>query len=145
MEFSHEVVINKDREEVWKIFDNPDNLKKWQPTLKSFEPQSGQPGQVGATSKLIYEENGREIVLTETIKSRDYPQEFSGSYSSSHVTNNLTNKFLALDDGATKWVMDCEVVFHALLLKMFGPLMKGAFVKRVTGDMNRFNEFAERQ
>lgn len=115
MEFSHEVVINKDREEVWKIFDNPDNLKKWQPTLKSFEPQSGQPGQVGATSKLIYEENGREIVLTETIKSRDYPQEFSGSYSSSHATNNLTNKFLTLDDGAMKWVM------------------------------NRFKEFAERQ
>jgi hypothetical protein len=42
MEFSHEVVINRDREEV----------------------------------------------LTDTIKSRDHPREFSGSYSISHATTN---------------------------------------------------------
>ncbi len=145
MKFSHEVVINKSREDVWRLFDNPDNLKKWQPALKSFEHQSGRPGQAGAASKLIYEENGREIVLIETIESRNYPEEFSGSYSSSHATNHLTNRFIALDDRATKWAVDCEFVFHVFFLKLFGPLMKGMFVKRVTGDMNRFKEFAEGQ
>jgi hypothetical protein len=41
--------------------------------------------------------------------------------------------------------MDCEFIFHNLFLKIFGPLMKGMFVKRVTGDMNSFKEFAESQ
>jgi carbon monoxide dehydrogenase subunit G len=71
MNFKSEIVINRNREDVWKLFDNTDNMKKWQPTLKKFEPQSGKPGQVGAVSKLTYEENGREIVLIETITSRN--------------------------------------------------------------------------
>jgi len=145
MRFSHEVVINKSREEVWKLFDNPDNMNKWQPTLKSFEHQSGEQGQAGATSKLTYDENGRKIVLIETIKSRNYPEEFSGSYSSSHGDNHLTNRFIALEDGATKWTMDCEFIVHSLFLKIFSPLIKGMFVKRVTGDMDRFKQFAESQ
>jgi len=70
MKFQYEAVINRSRDEVWKLFDNPDNMKKWQPTLKKFEPQSGKPGQVGAVSKLTYEENGRAIVLIETISRR---------------------------------------------------------------------------
>ena len=37
MNFKYEIVINRSRAEVWKLFDNVDNMKKWQPTLKKFE------------------------------------------------------------------------------------------------------------
>jgi uncharacterized protein YndB with AHSA1/START domain len=30
-----EIVIDADRATVWQLFDDPENLKKWQPTLKS--------------------------------------------------------------------------------------------------------------
>lgn len=143
MRFSHEVVINRSREDVWRVFDNPENMPKWQPTLKSFEHRSGERGQPGAVSFLIYEEKGRTIELTETITTRAYPNEFSGSYAGSHATNNITNRFIPFGEGATKWEMDCEFDFHSFFLKLFSPLMKGMFVKRVVKDMEQFKKLAE--
>ena len=71
MKFKLEIPIGKPRDEVWKAFDNIENMKKWQPSLISFEPISGTPGQPGAISKLTYEENGREFSLIEKITHRD--------------------------------------------------------------------------
>jgi hypothetical protein len=142
MKFTYEIVINRSRNDVWKLFDNPDNMKKWQPTLKKFEPQSGVPGQVGAVSKLTYEERGREIVLMETITSRNEPNEFSGTYSNPMALNSIKNYFIALEANRTKWVMDCEFKFHGFW-KLLGPLMKGAIKKRTAQDINRFKQMAE--
>ncbi len=142
MNFKSEVVINRSRADVWRLFDNPDYMKKWQPTLKKFEPYSGKPGQVGAVSKLTYEENSREIVLMETISSRNEPDEFSGTYTNPMATNSIKNHFVALDANRTKWVMDCELKFHGFW-KLLGPLMKGAIKKRTMQDINRFKQMAE--
>ncbi len=79
--------------------DNVENMKEWQPSLKSFEHQSGEPGQVGAVSKLTYNENGREIVLTETITGRKEPEEFSGTYDNPVARNRVKNTFVELDRG----------------------------------------------
>jgi hypothetical protein len=142
MKFKYEAVINRSRAEVWKLFDNVDNMKKWQPTLKKFEPQSGMSGQVGAVSKLTYEENGRAVVLIETITSRNAPEEFSGTYSNPMALNSIQNHFIALDANRTKWVMDCEFKLHGFW-KLLGPLMKGAIKKRTAQDIDRFKQMAE--
>lgn len=67
MRFTLELPINKSRAEVWKAFDNPENMKKWQPALVSFQTISGNQGQPGALSKLTYREREREFSLMETI------------------------------------------------------------------------------
>ena len=38
MKFTLALTINKNRQTVWKAFDNPKNMKRWMPTLESFEP-----------------------------------------------------------------------------------------------------------
>lgn len=96
MKFQAEVLINRSREDVWKIFDDPDSMKKWQPTLEKFEHVSGERGQPGAVSRLTYKENGRDIVLMESIAVRKQPDFVSGSYSSSMGTNHLENHFEAV-------------------------------------------------
>lgn len=45
MKYKLDIIINKPVDEVIKLFDNPDNLKKWQPELVSFEHLSGEEGQ----------------------------------------------------------------------------------------------------
>ncbi len=142
MKFALELVINRSREEVWRVFDNPDNMKKWQPTLKKFEPQSGTPGQVGAVSKLSYEENGREIVLIETITSRNEPEEFSGTYQNPMALNAIKNRFVKLDENRTKWIIECEFIFSGFW-KLLSPLMKGMIKKRTEKDINQFKKLAE--
>lgn len=56
MKFKLELPINKPLSEVWKAFDNIENMKKWQPTLTEFETVRGTSGRVGAVSKLASDE-----------------------------------------------------------------------------------------
>ena len=65
MKTKFDVLIDADRDAVWATFDDADNIAKWQPTLKSFTHKSGTAGEVGAVAELVYEENGRPLVLSE--------------------------------------------------------------------------------
>ena len=145
MKFKLELPINKSRAEVWKAFDNVENMKKWQPTLVSFEPMSGTPGQPGAVSKLTYNEGGREFSLLEKITHRDEPNSFDGVYENNFADNIIRNKFIEQGKDQTLWVMETEFAFKTLLMKIMGPLMKKNFVTRTQRDMERFKELAESQ
>ena len=145
MKFKLELPINKPLAEVWKAFDNIENMKKWQPTLIKFEPVSGIPGQPGAVSKLTYEEGGREFTLIEKITHRDEPNSFDGVYENNFADNIIRNKFIELGQHQTVWAMETEFKFKTLIMKLMGPLMKKNFVARTQKDMERFKEMAESQ
>ena len=143
MKFKLELTINKPLAEVWKAFDNIENMKKWQPTLVKFEPVSGIPGQPGAVSKLTYEEGGREFNLIEKIIHRDEPNSFDGVYENNFADNIIRNKFIELGQHQTVWAMETEFKFKTLIMKLMGPLMKKNFVTRTQKDMERFKEMTE--
>jgi hypothetical protein len=48
---------------VWKAFDDPENMKIWQPSLVRTERLGGTTGQPGSVSKLTYKQNEREFSL----------------------------------------------------------------------------------
>jgi len=52
VKYTCEIIINKPVTEVVRLFDNPENLKKWMEGLESFTHISGIPGEEGAKSKL---------------------------------------------------------------------------------------------
>ena len=54
MKYTVDIIIDLPRPKVVTLFDNPDNMHKWQPDLVSFDHLSGDPGQPGAKSKLHY-------------------------------------------------------------------------------------------
>ena len=143
MKFKLELPIHKPRADVWKAFDNTENIKKWQPTLIKFEPVSGTPGQPGAISKLTYEEGGREFTLVEKITHRDEPSSFDGIYENNFIDNIVRNKFIERGQHQTLWVTETEFRFKTLIMKIMGPLMKKNFVARTQKDMERFKEMAE--
>ena len=143
MKFKLELPIHKPRTEVWKAFDNTENMKKWQPTLIKFEPVSGTPGQPGAVSKLTYEEGGREFTLIEKITHRDEPNSFDGVYENNFTDNIIRNKFIEQGQHQTLWTMETEFRFKTLIMKIMGPLMKKNFVARTQEDMERFKKMAE--
>ena len=53
MKYTREVVIDLPRDRVIELFDDADNLPKWQEGLQRFEHVSGEPGQPGAKSRLV--------------------------------------------------------------------------------------------
>jgi hypothetical protein len=145
MKYSNEVVIHLPIKRVVELFDNPDNLRHWQPSLISFEPISGSPGQAGAKSRLRHKMGNREIEMIETITVRDLPKEFSGTYEAKGVFNLVTNRFEALPDGSTRYTSDTAFQFKGLMMKFLGLLMPGAFRKQSQKYMDDFKSFAENQ
>lgn len=144
MKFTLEISINKSRAEVWKAFDNVENMSKWQPTLIKFENVSGTPGQVEAVSRLTYAEGKREFFLTEKIKFRAEPGRFDGLYENDFADNTIKNTFVATSENQTLWKMEMEFIFKTFIMKLMGPLMKKNFVTRTEKDMQRFKELVEK-
>ncbi len=145
MKFTLELPIKSSRVEVWKLFDNPENISKWQPTLLSFDPVSGVPGQPGAIAKLTFEENGRQFVLIEKVTYRDEPKRLDVVYENNFADNTVKNTFLEQGSDKTLWVVETEFKFKTLIMRILGPWMKKNFVARTQRAMERFRELAESQ
>jgi carbon monoxide dehydrogenase subunit G len=144
MKYSNEIEINLPVQRVIELFDNPANMSKWQPGLISFEPISGTPGQPGAKSKLKYIMGKREVEMIETITVRNLPREFSGTYESKGVFNDMKNYFTQTANNKTKWVHQCEFKFSGMM-KLVGWLMPGAFKKQSQKYLDFFKAFAEKE
>ena len=144
MKFSCSVKINLPLEKVIELFDNPDNMKHWQDGFLSFEHLSGEAGQPGAKSRIMYNMNGRKMELIETITKRDLPNELSGIYVHKHMTNSMVNTFVSLSKDKTQW--DATIHYTQLngfMIKMMAFLMPGMFKKQTQKWLNQFKEFAE--
>jgi uncharacterized protein YndB with AHSA1/START domain len=145
MKFTLELPINKPRAEVWRAFDNPQNMNKWQRSLISFETISGTQGQPGAVSKLTFEERGRQFELIERVTHRDEPNRLDGVYENNFADNIVRNTFIEEGQDQTLWVVDTEFKFKTLMMRILGPIMKKNFVARTQKDMERFKEMVESQ
>ena len=142
MKIRTEVVIDADQKTVWRMFDNPDNLKKWQPTLKSVRTVSGEPGQPGAVSELVYEERGREIRMMEFLTERREPHFMAGTYASDHGKAIVVNQFEDVGDGRTRWTAWWNHTSRGLL-RLLSPFMKRSMAKRLDDDLQRFKLMVE--
>lgn len=142
MKYTTEVTINLPRTKVIELFDSTDNMYKWQEGLKSFEPVSGNPGQEGAQSKMVYEGRKSDLVMTETITRRSFPDEFHAVYKARGVYNEMFNYFTDIEGNKTLWRTVSIFKFSGLMALM-APFMKGAFKNNTLLSMERFKSFSE--
>ena len=141
--YTVEIEINLPRDRVIELFDNPDNLFKWQTGLQSFEHLSGEPGQPGARSRLVYQNGKHRIELIETVTERKLPHEFNGRYEWNGGKNTLRNRFIEIGPNRTKWESTCEYQFSSIMLKMMGFFTPGMFRKQNLKFLHNFKAFCE--
>lgn len=144
MKYSVEIEINLPIARVIELFDNPDNLQKWQPGLLSFEHLSGTPGQPGAKSRLTLRMGRGKMIMTETVTVRNLPDEFSGTYEVKNVFNIVKNRFIALSENKTKYISESEFQFKGFM-RIIAFFMPGAFKKQSQKYLQLFKEFAEKE
>lgn len=142
MKYSEEISIKLPRKRVIELFDNPDNLYKWQPGLQSFEHTEGEVGKPGAKSTLHYKMGKRDLHMVETIVARDLPETFSATYETKGVWNFMENKFVDKGEHETLWQVNTEfkATGFVKLLTIFAP---GMFKKQTCKNMQDFKAFAE--
>lgn len=142
MKYTTEVMIDLPRSRVLELFDDPDNLPKWQKGLRSVEPLEGSPGMPGAKTRLVYDQEGRKVDITETVIARNLPDELSVLYEMQGVKNRAVNRFYEVERGMTRWVMTNEFKFSGLMA-VAALVMRRAFPRQTLKDMKRFKVFAE--
>jgi len=142
MKYTNEVSIDLQIKRVIELFDSEENLFEWQPELISFEHLSGNKGEVGAKSKLLYKMGKREVEMTETITHKNLPEAFNLVYEAKGVWNEMNNSFIEVEPSKTKWVSHSEFRF-AGFMKLIAFLMPGSFKKQSQLALDRFKLFAE--
>ena len=142
MKFHIELIVDISLNKLIELFENPENLKKWQPNVISFNHVSGEMGQVGAISQIHYNMIVKKIVMKETILKRNLPEEFVLFYESDGVSNTVTNNFKELGDNRTRWIMQNNFKFGGLM-KYAALALKSVFRKQTEQTMERFKKFAE--
>jgi Polyketide cyclase / dehydrase and lipid transport len=143
MKYTVEMDIDLPRDEVIRLFDNPENLHKWQPELVQFSSVSGVPGEVGAKSKLRYRMGRSECELLETITKRNLPNEFSGTYETKGVWNLVQNYFTEVGPSRTNWRMVAEFRGTTLFMKLMCLLAPWMFKTQSMRMLKQFKNFAE--
>jgi len=143
MQYTTEIIIDRKREDVVRLFDDPDNLHHWMVGLQSFKHISGTPGQPGAVSEMVFKNGNRTIAMTETIVTRNLPDAFTGTYDAQGVHNIVENYFEELPGGKTKYTTKNIFNFNSFMMKVIGALMPGAFKKQSYTFQQQFKAFVE--
>lgn len=143
MKYVEHMFIERSRDRVVALFDDPNNLAKWQTGLVSMTHLSGTPGQKGAKSRLIYRMGSRTIEMIETIEDNALPNRFIATYEAEGMWNRNESHFEETDDGNTEWLMLCEFQPSSLFLRLLATFLPGTFKKQTRLNMDAFRDFAE--
>ena len=144
MRYTLEVTIALPRNRVVELFDDSDNLYKWQEGLVNLEPLSGIQRLEGAKTKLIHKFRNNKVEMIETVEKRNFPDEFICTYEAKNTWNRTINRFIEIDYDKTMWVLIAE--FRCVgFLKILAFIMPGLFRKSTLKDMREFKRFAENQ
>lgn len=145
MKYTTEIYINKPREEVVTLFDNPDNMKQWMEGLSSLELLSGTHGQAGSKSKLVFLNGKRKISMLETIIENNLPDSISSSYELNGVYNEVHNRFEVFTPNTTRYITEHTFKFEKLSMKVMAFIAPFIFKKQSKKYMQDFKLFVEGQ
>ena len=143
MKYSTELIISLPRDRVVELFDNTENLYKWQEGLLRFEHLEGDARKAGAISTLVYTSRKGELLMKETIVENELPARFHAEYRSRGVYNLVENYFIE-EKGQTHWKVKHYFRFRGLMALM-SPFMQSAFSGNTLLQMERFKIFAEQE
>ncbi|MEU5563411.1 SRPBCC family protein [Micromonospora musae] len=153
MKYTVSIEIALPRENVVQMLADPEHMPKWLHGLVLHEPLSGVHGQVGATSRVVFQMGQQQMECTETITRRE-PVDLCGIPSESivHFDREIVGKGMwsavrerLIDAGpeTTLWESESEYRFSGLLMRLVGLFMPAAFRKQSQQHMQDFKAFAE--
>jgi len=145
MKFSGSLDINKPRDRVVALFADPAHLGEYQDGFVKKELISGEQGQDGAVSKMLYKYGKHDMELTETITANRLPETFEAFYHHKHMDNTMRCRFVVLDDDRTRYEYEFEYTRMSWVIpKLIAILYPGMYRKQGEKWMRQFKEFVER-
>ena len=142
MKLNFEQTIDASLATVWAAFNDSSNKGRWQRNFESYAHTSGDPGQPGAIAELTFNENGKMMVINETITESRAPDFLSAIYESKYSSTIIVNHFVSIDENTTRWTTWCNFAFKGFM-KFMAFFIAGTIRKRTEDDMHRFKLLVE--
>jgi hypothetical protein len=142
MKYTCEISIERPRARVLELIMDPDAFAQWQPGVRSFQLLSGQLGQVGARSRVVFEMRGMRMEMTETIVQRRLPDSYTLMYESRGVKNLVENRFYEEGPARTRWEIT-NTFEISRLMAVATPFLHDIVARQNQDAMERFKAFAE--
>jgi uncharacterized membrane protein len=142
--YSAEVTVNKPVEKAFKTFNNSENIKNWIPEVKSFEVINENPGKTGSEYKIVVENQGQEIAMTEKVMAYVPNEKVTLFFDAENMLKkddyNFTEK-----DGITTITLNSSCRSESYIMACMFPYFKGTFQKQDQTYLNNFKQFVEKK
>ncbi|PQJ80897.1 SRPBCC family protein [Polaribacter porphyrae] len=142
--YTTEVVVNKSLNKVFQEFNNQENAKKWIPEIEKIETINKNIGITGSEYKIILENKGEKITMTEKVMAYVPNEKVTLFYDAENMLK--TNDYLfSEENGKTKIILNATCRSHSYIMSCLFPYFKGTFKTQDTQYLTNFKEFVEQQ
>jgi len=140
--YESEVIVDKPANESWAVMSDETNLPKWIKGFIKTELVSGTANTLGAVSKVYVEENGKEMVMQETITAMK-PNE--------HMAMTFTMDFMDMDyeiffkekEGKTTISSKSTTRGNGIFAKSMVSFMEGSMKAQEDENLNALKKIIE--
>ncbi|MGJ8744708.1 SRPBCC family protein [Polaribacter sp.] len=140
--YSAEVSVNKSVNDVFKMFNNSENIKKWIPEVKSFDVVNENPGKTGSVYKIVVENQGQEIAMTEKVLAYVKNEKVTLFFDAENMLK--TDDYLFTEkDGITTITLHANCQSDSYIMACVFPFFKGTFQEQDQSYLNNFKEYVE--
>jgi len=140
--YKNEVVVNKPANESWAVMSDEANLPKWLKGFKKTELIKGTANTVGAVSKVFVEENGREMIMEETITAIK-PNEHLAMTFTMDFMDMQYEIFFKENDGKTTINSKSTVSGNGILYKSMVSFMQGSMKEQEEENLKSLKKIIE--
>lgn len=141
--YSAQVSINKSVEEVFFAFNKKENIKNWIPEVKSVEVINENPGKTGSTYKVVVNNNGEEIKMTEKIMAYVPNEKVTLFFDAENMLKTDDYTFTE-ENGKTTVHLNASCQSDSYIIACIFPYFKGTFRTQDQSYLNNFKTFLER-
>ncbi len=153
MKYTTSIEIALPREKVVRLISDPEHMAKWLRGLVLHEPVNGAHGQVGTTSRVVFQRGKQRVEATETITRlepadvRAVPRSVVVHYEREIAAKGMwqaqRDRIVDAGPDTTRWESESEFRFDGPLMRLAALLMVGSFRKQSQQHMRDFKAFAE--
>ena len=142
MNYRGETTIAANPEFVWRIFDDPDCVDLWQPSLKALTLLSGVFGEVGSVYELVFDNNGQDIKAVSTLTEKREYELMSSTIDTESSFSTIVNRFEPAGKNQTRWTFCINYRFKGLY-RIVAFFLRGSMRRRAANEMQNLKQLVE--
>ena len=140
--YENKVEVNASVEKAWAIFTDQSRMGDWLTGFQSMETISGNPGEVGSKYRMIFVENGEEMVIMEEVTAFQENKLFGFTLDADPLISDVEVKFTG-DESKTEITATNHVEGKNLLWKSMLRIMKSMIANRGQEQYDKLKEIIE--